>query len=206
MYSNESHFPGGQPTRETRLSALNLNDTSSGGGLTFSAKAITLPVGAVILRLFMPKPGRPDFGEWWFTPFAFKRLANYFGVDASMMTGARGEGRSALHGAFGLLSEWYDAGGSGPNATQLSRFHEVKITQPTYAMYGEGDVATTTGYGRQIKPLKLDGGGTARQLFLPKPWEYMSAFNALTPATGGDSDTMLAPTAARHAAQKLPFE
>lgn len=150
----------------------------------------------------MPKTsGPPDFGEWWFTPFELNRVARYFGVDLSHMTPGRTEGRSALHGALGLLSEWYRG-----SADQLSLFHAVKTRVPIYAMYGEGDVATTTGYGRTIKPIRLNGGGAARQVFLPKPWTYAKHFARITAPTGADTDSGLMAAVMQMGGQKLPFE
>lgn len=45
MHGNEDYFPGGHPTTDVKLAALNLQDTSSGGGLKFSARVVSIPQG-----------------------------------------------------------------------------------------------------------------------------------------------------------------
>lgn len=202
MAANDSFFPSGGPTDEVRLAALGYaDDGSRSGGLTFDARVVEVPVGAHLLRLFM-KPG--DFGTWWFTAAEFRRIMGYFGVDGSVLLTGRAAGGSALHGALALLGDWY-----GHSVGQLSQFHVAQLTQPLRAMYGAGDVATTAGFGRTLKPLKMPapGGGqsAARQLYLPEPWTYRHAFRLLT-GTGAPTDTDLVPQIARLPQTPLPFE
>ena len=203
-HCNESFFPGRVATMDVKLAALNLHDTSSAGGLTSAARVVTLPVGATILRLYRANPGgRADFGCWWFTPYELSRVADYFGVDAQLLVVGRSGGKSGLHGALALLSEWYNG-----DPGQLAAFHRATIRTPMYAYYGEGDVASTQGYGRVLKPLRLpDGAGgqaAPRQLYLPEPWTYQSEF-ALA-AGGGNTDHELAAFVQGGNWMKLPFE
>lgn len=204
LHCNQQYFPGGAATQDVKLSALNLHDTSSAGGLKPSARIVTIPPGALLLRLFRPSSGRVDFGHWWFTPYEYTRVAGHFGVDPAILADGRAEGRSALHGALALLSEWY-----GGEDSQLSLFHAAKTKSPMYAYYGEGDAASTKGYGRVIKPIRLsDGKGgysSARQIFLPDPWTYRDSFELLT-GDGGSTDYALPRLVGGQNWTKLPFE
>lgn len=211
----ETYFPGGVATTEARLAALNLTDTSSAGGLRFPGAVVKIPKGAIILRLFLPAAAgeRDDFGPWWFTPYEYKRISDYFGVSSDVLAVGRSGGRSALHGALALLSEWY-GGGTGaahtPSAGQISRYHVARLVEPIHAMYGEGDDASTRNYGRVLKPLRMPdaaGGLTAaRQLYLHKPWEYKGAFKMLTASSGDRTDSDLPGAIARLGVRRLPFE
>lgn len=215
MHCNEAFFPNRQPTQDVKLDAFNLRSNSS-GGLRSSARVVSIPSGSTLLRLFMQRGGaQADFGCWWFTPFEFKRIADHFGVDPTLMISGREGGKSALHGALALLSEWYSDGAGPsekhmPNAAQLSRFHAVRTRSAMYAMYGEGDAASTTGYGRVLKPMKISDGkggyGAAKQLFLPQPWTYKNKFTFLTPPGGGVTDQNLSLAYPDSSQSKLPFE
>jgi hypothetical protein len=200
MVANASLFPGGSPTTEVRLRGLGYAaDGSRSGGIVFGARTVMVPVGSYLARLYH-KDG--DFGEWWFTPHEYARAKAYFGVAGDVLSQGRAGGRSAMHGLFALLSEWY---GKDGNADQLSRFHVVCTRAPVQAMYGEGDVATTADFGRTLKPIRLENGKAPRQLFLPSAWDYKEAFAVLT-APGNNTDSGLDRALGALPDQVLPFE
>lgn len=200
MALNADYFPGGKPTREVLLAARGFGaDGSRSGGIKLGGP-VTIPVGSILLRMY-DKPA--DFGEWWMTPYELSLVLDYFGVDMPLLAKDRGTGKSAFHGVFALLAEWY-----GGSPGQIGRFHVATTRVPLIAMYGEGDNASTRGYGSTLKPILMTAGNrqrAARQLFLPHAWEYKADF-ALVAMSNMSTDTGLASALKMVAWSLLPFE
>lgn len=200
MAGNGDYFPGGKPTRDVLLAARGFAaDGSRSGGIKLGGP-VTIPAGAALLRLYNKQN---DFGEWWMTPYELSLIFDYFAVDPVLLAAGRGNGRSQLHGLFALLAEWYNG-----DPGQLGRFHVATACTPLVAMYGEGDCASTAGYGRTLKPAQLTVGTSqraARQIFLPHAWEYKADF-ALVPMSNTATDTGLASVLTTIRWSRLPFE
>lgn len=205
---NAHLFPDGQPGTDVLLAARGFDENPDSdtygqrsGGLCPGARVVTIPVDAILCRLYL-RDG--DFGEWWFTPHEFRRLFDHFGLDmvtgSDRMTAGRAKGRSGLHGALALLSDWYKG-----SAAQLSRFHLVRTREPVQAMYGPGDVAVSGDQTTALKPFRLGDGQPPRQLFLPRAWTYRDSFEELR-QSGGDTDSGLARALAGLPRVRLPFE
>lgn len=180
MAVNKTDYPGGAPTKEVRLTALGYDGRGHRGGGIVDPKAHLIPVGAVLLRLYMPSAaGRPpgDFGAWWFTPHEYDRICDYFGVDGRALIQGRADGKSALHGVLALLNEWY-----GNANTQLSYVNAVSTTAPIWCCYGPGAPANLDGYKRTLKPVRLSDGSSARQIYIHQCWLYAAAMKRLVPS------------------------
>jgi hypothetical protein len=180
MPINDADYPDGQAGQEAKLGALGFDASGHRGGGIERPIVVTLPANAVLLRLYKPvlnkgdTPG--DFGAWWFTPFEYRRICDYFGVDGSALVQGRSAGASALHGVLALLHEWY-----GGDPAQLSYINAVRLKAPLLASYGSGAPANTDGYGRTLKPVRLTGGTSARQVYIHKCWQYQAAMERLLP-------------------------
>ncbi len=196
MIANEDQFPGGRPGRNVLLGGLGLAG-NGGGGLGAGAQTVRLPAGTHLFRIYY-KPD--DFGEWWFTPHELARIRGHFGLSMEALMAGRKTGRSMMHGVLALLGEWY-----GHSPAQLSRFHLAVTTKPLNALYGCGREAWSEDFSRTLKPVRLDGGKTARQVYLPRAWTYRDAFSLLTGADA-DAETGLIRAADGLPPQILPFE
>jgi len=99
MAINDADYPNGQAGQEAKLGALGFDASGHRGGGIERPIVVTLPANAVLLRLYRPvlnkgdTPG--DFGAWWFTPFEYRRICDYFGVDGSALVRGRSAGASA---------------------------------------------------------------------------------------------------------------
>lgn len=201
MPANDSLFPNGQPDTMTRLRCLGYDaEGNRSGGLRLDAKVVEIPKGAVLLRLV--RFPRNDTGEWWFTPFEYRRLCDRFAVSGAVLAQGRAGGRSALHGALVLLSEWYE---STPG-DELRWFRAVRLAEPVLALYGEGGVGIKKGFSGTLKPIRFDDGSSFRQLYLPELKGYLHALDPVRPWDYAETEHGLHNAAATFAAQRLPFE
>ena len=192
MAINDADYPNGQPNQDVKLAAMGFDGSGHRGGGIDRLQVQLLPMNAVLLRLHKPvenagdHPG--DFGTWWFTPYEYHRICGHFGVDGSLLVASRAQGKSALHGTLALLQEWY-----GGSSSQLSYVNAVRLKEPLWACYGPGAPANSDGYARTLKPVKLSGGTSARQIYIHQAWNYQTSMvrllapNASTDAVFGQS-------------------
>jgi hypothetical protein len=180
MPINDADYPSGQPTPDTKLAAMGFDPSGHRGGGIDNPQVQILPMNTIMLRLYKPKfqatdnPG--DFGEWWFTPFEYHRICDYFGVDGRALIVDRSKGKSALHGVLALLSEWYKG-----SPEQLSYLNAVRLKEPIVACYGSGAPGNADDYARTLRPIKISGGKSARQVFIYQCWKYSGSLERLLP-------------------------
>jgi hypothetical protein len=138
---------------------------------------VTIPQGAVILRLHKPIEGpdeKPsDFGDWWFTPYQLRAICDKNGNARNLIVG-RADANSPIHRALALLGEWYR-----DSKNQLSYLNVVRLTEPLLACYGPGTVASSKDGRREIHPELMHNGKPARQIYIHNCSEYQSAFQRL---------------------------
>jgi hypothetical protein len=186
MAVNDADFDDGKMAPEVWSGALGYKGTHRGGGI-INPQVHVLPVKTVLLRLYKkPLPGDEypgDYGPWWFTPFEYKSACAHLGVDGRALIVGRAGGKSALHGIFATLSEWYDG-----SPHQLACVNAVELTQPFRACYGHGAPANSLGYVATeklkgtMKPMLLAGNKSARQLYLHRCFDYKHAMKPLLKA------------------------
>jgi hypothetical protein len=207
MTINDADYPNGQASQEVKLTAMGFDTSGHRGGGIDRPVVVTLPKDAVLIRFHKPvaagqNPG--DFGAWWFTPFEYRRICDYFGVDGRALTVGRSTGRSALHGVLALLHEWY-----GGDPSQISYINAVRLKEPIMACYGPGAPANADGYARTLKPIKTSDDKPARQIYIHKCWQYQSAMDRLLPPNAS-TDSILGNASGLPAsigqAPRLPFE
>jgi hypothetical protein len=175
MAANDLDYGTAQKSAE--LGAMGYDKDGHRGGGIDNPRLVKLKEKAIHMRLYMPpEPGKPlgDFGEWWITPFEYRRICNYFGVDGRALLPGRHKGRSAFHGVLALLKEWY-----GNSPAQLCYVNVVELNSPLAAYYGCGAPANTENYARTLKPVRLENGTPARQVYIHQCWKYKSAMKRL---------------------------
>lgn len=200
---NSGDYPAGKPARDVLLGGLGFDASGHRGGGVNSPITVTLPTGALLLRLHKKtEPGERsgEFGAWWFTAHEFDRISSYFGVSWDLLIQDRQKGRSMLHGVLALLSEWY-----GGSAGQIGLVKVVRLKSPLLALYGEGAPANAAGYDRTLKPVTLQDGKTARQIYIHQCWDYSAA---MVPVGGNGNYPVddLPKVVATASWSKLPFE
>lgn len=209
MATNASYFPGGRPTTDVLLKARGFAaDGSRSGGIKLGGP-VSVPGGALLLRLY---GGSDGIGDWWLTPYELTLIIKAMGVDTAALAVGRADGKSALHGLFGLLLEWYRKNPADdtepPNPLQIGRFIVARTGMGLSAMYGEGDVATRADFARTLKPAQIIVGGVqraARQLFFPNARDYRTAFNVIA-QSDSSTDTGLMSVLASQNWTRLSFE
>ena len=185
---NAADYPDLQPSTDVKLSALGFDSAGHRGGGILQPRVVTLPKGAVLLRLHKPVESagerEGDFGQWC-TPYEYRRLGDRFGVDGQALVPGRSVGKSALHGAFALMHEWYD---NSPN--QLTYLNVVRMKEPLFACYGSGAPGNSDGYTRTLKPIVMQDRQTARQVYIHKCWEYQYALQRLVVPNASTDDVL----------------
>lgn len=197
---NQSSFPDTSQRLKVRGAARGYGESGErSGGLKETAREVILPAGVSILRVH---DGSSPFGQWWFTPWEYCRIADYFGISGEAMMRDRSKGRSALHAALALLSEWYR-----DRSDQICRYTLLQLREPFAAYYGEGDVAIrkgSDGLQTAVPAALLDGQKPARQLFLPDLGFYRDGFTEIVSC--GMTDFTLHALATGLGKARLSFE
>ena len=200
MAANQSYFDP-PDDRETFLRARGFTAQGVRSGGIRSPQAVSLPKDTQLVRLFHD-PTR-IFGEWWCTPYEMANIIEYFARGGAAFDEGRSTGKGILHGTLVVRHDW---GGNSP--LHLSSFIVVKLADDLKAYHGEGDVAPDATQTQAQKPVLIMDSATsrqrgARQIFLPKPWEYQSLLPQMLTGTG--SSSLLAAVAAVGQGP-LPFE
>ena len=204
MIANSAWFPGGEPRRPDVLLSLRGFDAKGNrsGGIKHGFRVVVIPVGAILLRLHT---GQHGIGDWWFTPYEYTRIRDHFDVGGAELAAGRDKGKSVFHAVLALLGEWYSN-----SPAQIGRFVVAVVREPLYAVYGEGDVATSGDFRFTLKPIALDapGGGRigARQVFMPECRQYADNALSIIPQSDVMTDTGLAAAVAAQSWSRLPFE
>lgn len=177
------------------------------GGIQRPEKVL-LETGTYLLRLFHLK--HKMFGEWWSTPQEMRSLLEYFGISASAAAAKRTEGRSLLHTGFVVRKDWglRKVEGAGVfDPRHLGRLLAVRLREPLHAYHGEGDVAPSGDQQEVLRGVMVsDPAGRqrcVRQVFLPEPWTYRSAFGEFG---AFETDTHLEGVLGRYRRAPLYFE
>jgi hypothetical protein len=197
--ANEKYFVPPEATQTLlRVRGFSANGFRSGG--IVDPKIVDLPVGTILIRLYhMPNK---DYGEWWATPRELSVIADHFARGGDAFDVGRPEGKGILHAVFAVRHDW---GGHSPE--HLGSFLVVRLSETLKAYHGEGDHAPDETYTKMQKVFRIfDETGrqrAARQVMLPKPWEY----KALMPRImGGTGPQALLDAVTQHNNQRLLFE
>jgi hypothetical protein len=171
------------------------------GGIT-NARIVDVPVNAILFRSFHNPDRR--FGEWWFTPHEMTLIADYFGVSSEGFAIGRSAGKSIMHATLAVRHDW---GGNSPD--HLGRFLVIRLTAHLKAYHGESDHAPDASQRQVQKAVRIvDRTGRqrfARQVFLPKFWEFQACCQVL-PLAADSTDADLMAAVARFGSGPLPFE
>jgi len=188
--------------QETRLMAggFDLVSGSQSGGIE-NPSEVSIPAGSVLLRTYND-PARM-WGGWWFTTEEMLQIIDYFARDGQAFAEGRPIGKGILQGTMAIRHDW-----ANNSPLHLGLVTAVRTTCTLLAFYGEGKDAPNSSQTENLKPVVItDKSGLrrrARQLFLPKPGTYQSAFNLIEQGRPTDSD--LIRLVKKYDTGPLPFE
>jgi hypothetical protein len=199
MALNDKYFVPPEAT-ETLLRGRGFGANGQRSGGIERPQIVDLRGGTVLFRMYHD-PAR-DYGEWWATPRELAAIGDYFGRDGAAFDEGRSSGKGILHATLAVRHDW---GGNSP--LHLGMFFAVRLSAALKAYHGEGDHAPDASQTQVQKAVYIiDASGRqrrARQIMLPKPWEYKAS---LTRISGGMCSQSLLAEVARHSRQRLPFE
>ncbi len=172
MACNDRYFT--PPARnDTLLRARGFDPKGLRSGGIISPRLVELPGGAILFRLYHDQKKR--YGEWWSTPYELSVISDYFGRSGPAFAVGRPEGKGILHATLAVRHDW-----SGSSSQHLGRFLVVRLTESLKAYHGEGDHAPDASQGQVQKAVRIIDRSNrqrfARQVYLPRPWEYQQAF------------------------------
>jgi hypothetical protein len=176
MTRNDKYFTSPIPT-ETFLRARGFDAQGQRSGGIISPQSVELPGGAILFRLYHDQKKR--LGEWWSTPYELSVINGYFDRSGPAFAAGRAEGKGILHATLAVRHDW-----SGHSSQHLGRFLVVRLAEPLKAYHGEGDHAPDATQRQVQKALTIIDPRShrqrlARQIFLPRPWEYQHALVVL---------------------------
>jgi hypothetical protein len=202
MTANIRYFQGDEG-RNTRLRVRGFAADGMRTGGIINPQEVEVPVNAILFRAFHDPSRR--FGEWWFTPHEMTQIADYFGVSSAGFAIGRAIGKSIMHATLAVRHDW---GGNSPD--HLGRFLVIRLTAPLTAYHGESDHAPDAAYRQMQKASRIiDRTGRqrfARQVFLPKFWEFQATCCQVLPLVADSTDADLMAAVARFGNGPLPFE
>jgi hypothetical protein len=162
--------------KESYLRARGFDGSGYRSGGLIQPSEVTLPPGTVLFRLYHDPKRR--LGEWWSTPHEMKQVVEYFGRSGPAFAVGRPAGKGILHATLAIRHDW-----AGKDPGHLRQFVVIRLNEPLQGYHGEGDHApdrTQTAVQKAVKIIDSKGVQRfVRQIFLPRPWEYMAAFTDL---------------------------
>jgi hypothetical protein len=197
--ANEKYFNPPEAT-ETLLRARGFGADGLRSGGIVAPQIVDLSPGAILFR-FYHLPGR-DYGEWWATPRELSVIADYFARGGTAFDDGRISGKGILHSTLAVRHDW-----AGNSPLHLGKFLAVRLAVALKAYHGEGDHAPD-GTQKQVQKAVyiIDASGRqrrARQIMLPKPWEYRASLPRVTEGTGPEA---LLQAVGNYSSQSLSFE
>jgi hypothetical protein len=181
-----------------RVRGFGVEGRRSGG--IVSPQLVELPGGTVLFGFYHDRNKR--FGEWWSTPHELRLISDYFARSGPAFATGRTEGKGILHATLAVRHDW-----SGNSPLHLGQFFVVRLAEPLKAYHGEGDHAPDASQRQVQKAVRIVDGSNrqrmARQVFLPKTWEYERAFVVMHEGT---TDSGLLGALKTFARGPLPFE
>ena len=148
------------------------------------------------------KPGGRFVGEFGGHGNVAAIVTDYFARSGPAFATGRAEGKGILHATLAVRHDW-----SGNSPLHLGQFFVVRLAEPLKAYHGEGDHAPDASQRQVQKAVRIIDGRNrqrmARQIFLPKAWEYERAFVVMHEGT---TDSGLLRALKTFARGPLPFE
>ena len=185
---------------QTLLRVRGFDPTGLLSGGIEAPQIVELPAGTVLFRMYHD-PTR-DYGEWWATPRELALIADYFGRHGPAFDTGRSSGKGILHATLAVRHDW---GANSP--LHLGLFFAVRLAANLKAYHGEGDHAPdATQTQVQKASYIIDENGRqrrARQIMLPKPWEYKASLPRLLSALSSEH---LPVAVSPYSRQRLVFE
>lgn len=199
MTANDKYFIPPEATQTLlRARGFDLKGLRSGG--IEAPQIVILPAGTVLFRMYHDRTRL--YGEWWATPRELTEIADYFARSGAAFDEGRIAGKGILHASLVVRHDW-----SRNNPLHLGMFVAVRLTVTLKGYHGEGDHAPDASQTQAQKAVYIvDKSGRqrrARQIMLPKPWEYEPNLPRLV---GGMSGQPLLDAVGRYSGQRLSFE
>lgn len=206
MSANNEYFKESGTYLRARGFDLATGDKSGG---IIDPKIIRLEAGSILYRLFHLNDRK--YGEWWSTAYELSRIFSYFGREGLSAATGRSSGKGILHATLAVRHDWSIADTKDlrgrPSSHHLGQFLCATPIESITAYYGPGDDAPSDNKQNvQKAALILTESGNqvrARQLFIPKCWEYVEKFNVIDE---GATDTNLISSINKHLKGRLEFE
>lgn len=199
MGCNDGYFaPSARDQTFLRARGFDAAGLRSGG--IIRPLLVELPSGTVLFRLYHDPKKR--LGEWWCTPHELAVISDYFARSGPAFGTGRTEGKGILHATLAVRHDW-----SGHSPQHLGQFLVVRLAEPLKAYHGEGDHAPDASQRQVQKTVRIidqsNRQRAARQIFLPRPWEYEQA---LVTIQEGPTDVGLLNALKTFRRGPLPFE
>jgi hypothetical protein len=199
MAGNDRYFsPPMRDQTYLRVRGFDAEGRRSGG--IINPQLVELRSGTVLVRLYHDRSKR--FGEWWSTPHELRLVTEYFARSGPAFATGRTEGKGILHATLAVRHDW-----SGNSPLHLGQFFVVRLAESLKAYHGEGDHAPDASQRQVQKAVRITDSANrqrfARQIFLPRPWEYERAFVVMHEGT---TDTGLPRALTMFDRGPLPFE